>query len=146
MGDFRSHTAGKTNDSLVVFFEVIVVGTGFVIFAVDFGVRHDAAKVLEAFVVHGEKCDMEALLIFGWVAVGHFARSNIGLEAEDWLESSILAGLIQFDKARHGAVVCYGDGFHAVFFYEINKLWDLGQAIKKRVMSVIVQVHKITWF
>ena len=38
LGNFGAHTAGKTNNPFVIFFEIFVVGARFVTFAVNFGI------------------------------------------------------------------------------------------------------------
>ena len=74
-----------------------MVDTGFIILTVDFSLGHQATEILKTFVVHGKEGDMEALLIVSWVAIFAAASGNIGLQAENRLDSGIVTVLIKLD-------------------------------------------------
>ena len=86
---------------------------------------------------------MEAFLIVGWVAIHAAACSHISLETKNWLNAITECLFIEFNNARHGAMVGHCDRFHALFFDVVNKIRNLRKAVEKAVVSMVVQMHKI---
>ena len=120
-----------------------MIDTRFVIFTVNFCFGGETTEVFKPLIIHSEQCDVITHLIMCGILIGAISSRHIGLESENWLNTRRLAFLIKFDQARHGTVVGDRHGLHAGFFDILNEIWNLGQTIKKWIMRVIMQMHKI---
>jgi hypothetical protein len=56
-----------------------MINARFVVAAVNFSFGHQVAQILKTLIIHGEQGNMKTLLIVSWIAVGHFARSDVSL-------------------------------------------------------------------
>ena len=144
--NLRASTARKTNHALVILFHHAMVDTWLIVLTFSFGNRQHATKVFKTLVCLSNQSNMEAFLIIGWVAVFQTARRHIGLEAKNRFYTRVIRGFIEVNEARHCAVVGHRHRFHARLFHEVDQLIHLRQTIQKRIVRVIVQVHKITRF
>src|SRR3989344_4265785 len=67
---------------------------------------------------------------------------DVGLNSDDGIYIVFLAGHIEFYGSVHCAMVSQGKGSHAFFLCEFDHVFDLGEAVKERVMTMCVQVYE----
>ncbi len=87
-------------------------------------------EVLPSLIIHSDKNQMIARLIFDGIFVGMFARSYICLDTNEWLDAIIGALFIKLNGTRECSMVCHSDSFHARSFGKFNKLRDLCQTVE----------------
>ena len=76
------------------------------------------------------------------VAVRHAARGEVGFEPDDGFDSGSPGGVVELDRAEHGAVVGQGDGIHPHGLGSRDELLDIAEAVQQGVGGMDVQVDK----
>ena len=70
--------------------------------------------------------------------------SNVCFHTNDGLNTVCLGLFVEFNCARHSAVVGLGYSCHAAFFDIVNQRRQLGSAVQQTVLRVIVQMHIVS--
>ena len=98
---------------------------------------------MQAGIVHRQYCQMKTLLVFGRIAIKSAPGRHVRLNAKDWLNTSPLGSFIKIKDATHCPVVSHGSSLHAKLLDRIDEVVYLRQPVKHRVISMVVEVHKI---
>ena len=152
------HLAGNTRRAddqiLVVFLQVIAVGTRPVIVSVGPGTADELDEILISVVVLCQDDEVIARLVAGLLVLVLLVMVRyIHLTAKDRLERLQSVGLAllvdtgtivrELLDAIHHAVVGNGHALHAVLDGFIDQVRHLGLTVKYRIMSMYVQMNEI---
>jgi hypothetical protein len=81
----------------------------------------------------------------GWLATTAIGLSDIDFATKDWFDTCFLSRYIKINDAVHGPVVSYSKAVHTQLFGSGNKLGDTAHAIEQAILSMDVEMSKITW-
>ncbi len=123
--------------------EVVAVDARLVVVPVQVGVGGQAAQVLVALPVLREQDQVERLAIRLAVLVGHAARGDVGLDADDRLDALRPRRLVERDGAVQGTVVRDRHGIHAVRGRAVDEFRDPAEAVEQAEFGVDVEVGEV---
>ena len=116
--DLPSQTSGRNDQSFTVFFQQILVDSGFVVHPLGIGNGHEFQEVAVTFHVFCKEDQVVAgsVLLLILVFVLDSPGGHIGLYAQNGFDVVFLAGFVKILHPEHVAVVSQGQGTHAIRF------------------------------
>ena len=138
LAEARLEAAGERDDALGVALEQLEVDVGLAApVALEEAVARQLDEVAKPGIVLGEQREVVALVPD---RLGLPVLDQVGLEAENRLDSVLLAGLVELDRAIHDPVIGQPEGRLAELRGPLRQGVDLARAIEQRVLAVDVQM------
>ncbi len=122
-GDFSGHAAGRGNETFAMLGEKSMIRSRPVVKPLQLGRANDLQQILISSLIFRQQKQMIALAILVWLLILQPPGGDIGLNANDWLDSSFCAGTKELNRAVHGTVIGQRKRGHIEF------LCPLGQSI-----------------
>ena len=136
--DLAGKTAGEADQPLGVLFEQRPVDAGLDVKAVGKGHRDKVAEIAVARLVFAQQYQVRIVVVAAVLAVGHVARSDIDLAADDGLDPLGAAGLVKGDGAVHHTVVGERDGALPQLLDALGQLVRAAGAVEQGIFAVDV--------
>jgi hypothetical protein len=70
-------------------------------------------------------------------------RDDVGLSADDRLDTRSLRLLVEFDRARHYAMIGERKGWHFILDGSLDQRIDTARPVEKAVMGMVVKMYKL---
>lgn len=152
LGDLAAQTGRAADDTLVVFLQVILIGTGMGVETVGPGAGYNLDEVMVTFLVLGKEYQVvvgsvQFLTVTLFLATG----SHIDLAANYRLEMptlflevliDLVTVILELLNAHHVAVVSYGNAPHTVCYRLVHQLLYIGLTVKQRVLRMDMKMNE----
>ena len=138
LAEARLEAAGEGDDAFGVALEELEVDVGLAApVALEEAVARQLDEVAKPGIVLGEQRQVVALVLD---RLGLAVVHEIGLEAQNRLDSVLLAGLVELDRAIHDPVIGEPEGRLAELRGPLRQGVDFARAIEQRVFAVDMQM------
>ena len=136
--DLAGEAARETDKPLRVLFQQGPVDAGLDVKAVGKGHGDEIAEIAVARLVFAQQDQMRIVVVAAVLAVGHIARGDIDLAADDGLDALGAAGLVKGDGAVHHTVVGERDGALPQLLDALRQLVRAARAVEQGIFAVDV--------
>jgi hypothetical protein len=150
--DNSTYARRKSDQAFSVLAQKLEVNSWLVVEAFSVTQRHELDKIPIAREILGEQDDVvmnarplpiRFALRESYSVEASPSGDNIGLSTDDGFDTRSLRLPVEFDRARHYAVIGEREGWHLILNSGVNQGINAACAVEKAIMRMVVKMYKL---